>query len=130
MLNTNSFFIKKNIFIVWLQVAYALSGLPREEEIRQVQFVAYLNGDKNGYENGGDFVYWPNGPDQPSKSVPAVKNAALITDGVHIAHGVTEWHPKGIKQIPPKLQKDDLNTIQYIGDNKWQIFINGKPSKM
>ena len=117
-----------NIFLVWLHVAYALSGLAEEEEIRQVQFVSYLSGDEHP-DNGGDFTYWPDGPDRPKKTRPVRKNSALVTDGVHVAHGVTEWHPNGNRQRAPELSKDDNNKIEYIGNGKWQITVNGKPTQ-
>lgn len=92
--------------------------------------MSYISGDKNDDKKGGDFTYWPSGPNGPMKKRPAVQNAAIVTDGVHVAHGVTEWHPSGVKKSPPKLMKDDHNVIQYIGDNKWQIFVNGNPQTM
>ena len=39
--------------LVWLQVALALSNMRREKEVRQIQFVGYVNGDREDtfYEN-------------------------------------------------------------------------------
>ena len=90
--------------------------------------MSYLSGNENS-NNGGDFTYWPEGPNGPKKVRPVRKNSALVTDGVHVAHGVTEWHPNGVKKQAPKLNKDDKNSIQYIGDGKWQIMVNGKPTE-
>ena len=89
--------------------------------------MSYISGDKKDTKKGGDFTYWPHGPDGPMKQVPAVRNTAIVTDGVHIAHAVTEWQPNNVRRSPPKLLKDDKNVIQYIGENKWQIFVNGDP---
>lgn len=111
-------------------MAYAQSKLSVNEQIKQVQYIAYLSGDKNDHNNGGDFVYWPDGASKPYQKIPAIKNTVIITDGARVAHGVTEWHPNGVKQQAPALNKDNENIIQYIGDNKWQLFVNGAPGQM
>ena len=113
----------------WLQVAYALSGLNKEREIRQVQTITYLTGNASDSNQGGDFVYWPAGPQGPTKSIPVVSNSAIVTDGVHVAHAVKVWKPESSVDAP-MLNKDDKNEIKYIGNEKWQIFINGKGEKV
>ena len=113
----------------WLQVAYALSGLNKEREIRQVQTITYLTGNASDSKQGGDFVYWPEGPKGPMKSFPVVSNSAIVTDGVHVAHAVKVWKPEASADAP-MLNKDDNNEIKYIGDEKWQIFVNGKGGKI
>ena len=64
------------------------------------------------------------------KSQRPIRNSAIITDGVHIAHGVSQWNPRHENLSPPTLRKDDNNDIRYIGDNNWQLFVNDKPNKM
>ena len=113
----------------WLQVAYALSGLNKDREIRQVQTITYLTGNASNSNQGGDFVYWPEGPQGPMESFPVVANSAIVTDGVHVAHAVKVWQPES-GHSAPKLNKDDQNEIRYIGDSKWQIFINGVGEKV
>ncbi|CBY39866.1 unnamed protein product, partial [Oikopleura dioica] len=104
-------------------------GLNKEREIRQVQTITYLTGNASDSEQGGDFVYWPEGPKGPMKSLPVVSNSAIVTDGVHVAHAVKVWKPESSADAP-MLNKDDNNEIKYIGNEKWQIFINGKGAKV
>ena len=93
-----------------------------------MQFISYLSG--NGEDNGGEFTFWPKGPNGQIKSQRPIRNSAIITDGVHIAHGVSQWNPRHENLSPPTLRKDDNNDIRYIGDNNWQLFVNDKPNKM
>ena len=114
---------------VWLQVALALSKLRYDEEVRQIQFVGYINGDKNDHKKGGEFVFWPEGATGAKHEVAADPNSAVIVDGVHVAHGVSEWHPKGILKTPPENGKDDNLHLEFDEQkNKWIVFRNGKPS--
>ena len=63
--------LAKSAAPVWLQVALALSNLHREKEVRQIQFVGYVNGDEKDTTQGGEFVFWPEGPSGPKKQVSA-----------------------------------------------------------
>ena len=63
--------LAKSAAPVWLQVALALSNLHREKEVRQIQFVGYVNGDEQDTTQGGEFVFWPEGPTGPKRKVPA-----------------------------------------------------------
>ena len=59
------------LILVWLQVALALSNMRREKEVRQIQFVGYVNGDREDKKQGGEFVFWPEGANGPRHEVPA-----------------------------------------------------------
>ena len=47
----------------WLTVAMTRSGMFKDIEIPQAQSVVYLHGskDKPVFENGGEYVFYPNG---------------------------------------------------------------------
>ena len=54
------------------------------------------------------------------------RNSAIVVDGVHVAHGVAEWQPKGLKRSPPQHTKDDDSHVTYDEETqKWTLFRNG-----
>ena len=119
--------LAKSAAPVWLQVALALSNLRREKEVRQIQFVGYVNGDEKDTTQGGEFVFWPEGPNKPRQQVSANPNSAIVVDGVHIAHGVSEWQPNGQRRAPPNHGKDDDSKVVYNEEtNKWVLVKNGE----
>lgn len=63
--------LAKSAAPVWLQVALALSNLRRDKEVRQIQFVGYVNGNEQDTTQGGEFVFWPEGPEGPRRKVQA-----------------------------------------------------------
>lgn len=54
------------------------------------------------------------------------RNSAIVVDGVHVAHGVAEWQPKGLNRSPPQHTKDDDSHVTYDEETqKWTLFRNG-----
>ena len=47
----------------WLTVAMGRSGMFKDIEIPQAQSVVYLHGSEDNlvFENGGEYVFYPNG---------------------------------------------------------------------
>ena len=107
-------FIDKNRAPAWLQVALALSKLKEENEIKQIQVVSYLNGNKFDSDQGGELVIWPHGAEGRKRTIHVTSNTGVIMDGVHVAHGVALWNLElSKKRQPLHVDKDDDAYIQY-----------------
>lgn len=79
---------------VWLLVALRQSGIMNEREVPQIQGVAYMlvklvlklifplfishGNETNPFVEGGEFVFWPHGPNGEKYSFRAKHNSAII----------------------------------------------------
>ncbi|CAG5076563.1 Oidioi.mRNA.OKI2018_I69.PAR.g8491.t1.cds [Oikopleura dioica] len=109
---------------VWLLVALRQSGVINENEVPQIQGVAYIHGNEtNPYVDGGDFVFWPHGPKGEKYSFRAKHNSAIIVDGVKTAHGVETFRPNSKAFIA---NKDKATELRYKEGETWELFEDGK----
>ncbi|MCB9548014.1 MAG: hypothetical protein H6706_19530 [Myxococcales bacterium] len=67
----------------WLLVCMAHSGLFRRWHTPTVGAVFFLGGCV-----GGDFVYYPDGPDAPAARHPVRHDSAIVLDGERLFHGI------------------------------------------
>jgi hypothetical protein len=90
--------IERTAYPVWLLVTMGRSGLFERWRVPIATAVSWF------YEGaGGEFTYWPEGPDRPPVTRPARTNTAVVGDndtmfhrveaiggaGDHVAHGLT-----------------------------------------
>lgn len=109
---------------VWLLVALRQSGVMNEREVPQIQGVAYIHGNEtNPYVEGGDFVFWPHGPNGEKYSFRAKHNSAIIVDGVKTAHGVETFRPK---EKPFIANKDRATELRFKEGETWELYEDGK----
>jgi len=104
----------------WLLHTMKESGLFEDIVIPQAQGVAYLHGTKDEptYEHGGRYIYYPNGPGSPAKTVKPKRGQAIIMDGGRTIHGVERTHPGVINNY---LRKDAFNRMEYQGNETWYL---------
>ena len=75
----------------WLMVVMLHSGLFDDYRLRIATGVTWYHSPKKG---GGSFVYWPNGPNRPSRRHKVAYNTAVIVDTDAVFHGVepvSDW---------------------------------------
>jgi len=102
----------------WLLHVMHESRLFEDQMIPQAQGVAYLHGTKEQpyYENGGRYIYYPNGPGaEPHAFVPK-RGQAIIMDGGRTIHGVERTHPG---RSVGRFLKGKFNRIEYQGNETW-----------
>ena len=104
----------------WLLHVMKESGLFEDIIIPQAQGVAYLHGTKDEptFEKGGRYVYYPNGPGSPAKTVKPKRGQAIIMDGGRTIHGVERTHPGVISNY---LRNDAFNRMEYQGNETWYL---------
>ena len=104
----------------WLLHVMKESGRFDDIMIPQAQGVSYLHGtaDDPIYKNGGRYLYYPNGPGAPVKSIPPKRGQAIIMDGGRTIHGVERTHPG---HVSGHLRRGGFNRIEYQGNETWYI---------
>ena len=96
------------------------SGLFEDIIIPQAQGVAYLHGTKEEpvFEKGGRYIYYPNGPGAPAKTIKPKRGQAIIMDGGRTIHGVERTHPGVINNY---LRMNAFNRMEYQGNETWYL---------
>jgi len=104
----------------WLLHVMKESQLFDDIMIPQAQGVAYLHGspEKPYYENGGRYVFYPEGPGKPSMSLPPKRGQAIIMDGGRMIHGVERTAPG---YHVGYMRKGAFNRIEYQGNETWYM---------
>jgi hypothetical protein len=80
----------------WLLVVMHHSGLFDAWRLPIATGIAYF-----GDAQGGDLVYWPDGPDGPASRLPATHNTAAVLDTDSVFHGVARVGADGEADLPP-----------------------------
>jgi hypothetical protein len=79
----------------WLLVVMHHSGLFDAWRLPIATGIAWF-----GASEGGDLVYWPDGPTGPPARLPAAHNTAAVLDTDSVFHGVDRVGPAG-GELPP-----------------------------
>eukprot|EP01064_Diplonema_japonicum_P018716 TRINITY_DN27400_c0_g1_i1.p1 TRINITY_DN27400_c0_g1~~TRINITY_DN27400_c0_g1_i1.p1 ORF type:complete len:464 (+),score=53.70 TRINITY_DN27400_c0_g1_i1:78-1469(+) len=104
----------------WLLAAMKFSGLFEKRFIHQVQVVGYIH---EWTENrAGEFVFWNHPTDTTPVKLPPKRLAGSALDGSKIIHAATDYSENA---RAPLLDKSDENVLEYLGDDKWGILVNG-----
>jgi hypothetical protein len=108
----------------WLLAVMVYSGLFQEKFIDQIQVVGYVHRWENKQNpKDGAFVYWSdNDREQYVTATPLLGN---VVDGSKTVHAALIYRPE-VKA--PKLDKSQTNILKYLGDDKWQLVANDKPT--
>ena len=82
--------------------------------------VAYLHGTKEKpfYENGGEYVFFPNGPGADAQEIKPKRGQAILMDGGRMIHGVARTAPG---YDVAAIDKDFFNRLEYQGNNTWYL---------
>jgi hypothetical protein len=80
----------------WLLVVMHHSGLFDAWRLPIATGIAWF-----GASEGGDLVYWPDGPAEPSRRMAATHNTAAVLDTDSVFHGVARVGPEGDADLPP-----------------------------
>ena len=100
----------------WLLVTMLHSGLFDDYRIPIATCVSWF-----GANPGGAFAYFPEGPQGPRESMPAMHNTAILIDTDTVFHGVERVTPKGSF---PEIDKGA--TLTYQGGDQWSLVnLNG-----
>ncbi len=68
-----------------------------------------------GCPTGGEFAYYPDGPDAPAQTIPAAHNTAVVMDTDSTFHGVDR-----VAQAAPELPPIEQGMrVRYAGDGRW-----------
>jgi hypothetical protein len=95
----------------WLLVTMLHSGLFDDYRIPIATCVSWF-----GANPGGAFAYFPEGPQGPRESMPAMHNTAILIDTDTVFHGVERVTPKGSF---PEIDKGA--TLTYQGGDQWSL---------
>jgi len=99
----------------WLLAVMQFSNLFSERFIDQVQVVGYLHEWSDN--SSGNFIYYPENSDEP-KRVHAEPLAGVFVDGTKTIHAADTYMPH---VNPPMMDKDKINSLFYVGDEKWEL---------
>lgn len=107
----------------WLLHVIKESELYDDVMIPQAQGVAYLHGTRENpyFTNGGRYVFYPNGPGAPAKSLPPKRGQAIMMDGGRMIHGVERTGP-GYHSA--HMIKGHFNRVEYQGNDTWYVMAN------
>lgn len=111
-------------FPQWLLAAMVFSNLFSSKFIDQVQVVGYLHSwapNATG-SDGGEFVYFNN--ETSIGSVTPNPLSGSIVDGSKVIHAAKIYKPS-VKA--PRLPKDKLSSLDFVGGDQWELTVNGKP---
>ncbi len=88
-------------FPQWLMVVMHHSGLFEEWRMPIATGVAWFGG-----ATGGEFVFYPEGPNGPAVAKPAAHNSAVLLDTDTVFHGVdrVRGHVKGKLELQPSMK--------------------------
>jgi hypothetical protein len=67
------------------------------------------------------YVFYPNGPGAPAKSLPPKRGQAIMMDGGRMIHGVERTGP-GYHSA--HMIKGHFNRIEYQGNDTWYVMAN------
>lgn len=70
-----------------------------------------------GRPEGGEFAYYPDGPDAPARTIPAAHNTAVVMDTDSTFHGVDRV-VQNTASLPPIEQGMRL---RHVGDGRWTV---------
>ena len=101
----------------WLLVAMHHSGLFERWRIPIATGVSWFHGC-----HGGDFAFYPDGPDGQPATVPAAHNTAVLLDTDSIFHGVDRV-AEGPAPLPPL--KIGMR-LTYEGSDSWRVGSDGE----
>ncbi len=85
------------LFPQWLLLVMQHSGLFKDRRIPQVQALVYVHdwkkeGDDDNFSaRGGEFVFWPEGPDYDVVAYPTVPGGSVFCDGSEMAHATSTY---------------------------------------
>lgn len=102
----------------WLLVVMVFSGLFTDRFIDQVQVVGYLH-EWSTEGVGGDFIYYNGRTSELLSPKPLAGNSV---DGSKTIHAALIYHPE---VAAPAITKDDEASLKYIGNETWNIVVNG-----
>jgi hypothetical protein len=107
---------------MWLLAVMVFSNLFQDRFIDQVQVVGYLHEWQPSEERASDFVYWntEDGKASAMKPTPFTGNAI---DGSKTVHAAKVYYPS---RTPPMLDKGRVNSLNYLGDDKWEVRADGE----
>jgi len=99
---------------VWLLQTMLSSGLFETERVRLATAVTWFFDGP-----GGDFHYWPDGPDgSPKTESPPFSNVAVVADNETLYHGVGPLGPSTQETLTDLTIDAVINTK---GDGRWTI---------
>jgi hypothetical protein len=102
----------------WLLVAMHHSGLFTRWRLPIVTAVAYFNECA-----GGEFAFYPDGPEAPAQTLPVRHNTAVILDTDSVFHGVDRVADRG--EPMPALRPGMRLTLE--SDGRWSVGAPGQP---
>lgn len=103
---------------IWLLKVMKTSGLFEQWRVMIATAVSWFYAGP-----GGDFHYWPDGPDGPaSVQRPPFDNVAVVADNESTFHGVAPVGPPGAR-MPMGLTRDSLLVR---GDGGWDVTHDGE----
>jgi hypothetical protein len=97
----------------WLIVAMRHSGLFEEWRMPIATGVAWFHDC-----DGGEFAYWPDGPEAPPEAHRVRYNTALLLDTDSVFHGVDPVAAvdESVTALAPGMQ------LRFVGDGRWTVF--------
>lgn len=116
--------VDRTRYPVWLLVTMGRSGLFERWRIRIATAVSWW------YEGeGGEFTYWPDGPDAPPRQVPPATNTAVVGDNDFMFHRVERVGPESVELLEGMTLDSTLEPVA-AGDSKcsedWVILDEGR----
>eukprot|EP01059_Diplonema_ambulator_P022967 TRINITY_DN38334_c0_g1_i1.p1 TRINITY_DN38334_c0_g1~~TRINITY_DN38334_c0_g1_i1.p1 ORF type:complete len:465 (+),score=58.93 TRINITY_DN38334_c0_g1_i1:152-1546(+) len=103
----------------WLLAAMKFSGLFEDRFINQVQVVGYIHDWED--DRDGEFVYWNDVSKEVPDVLPPKRLSGSALDGSKIVHAATNYMKSA---QAPYLDKSDVNTLEYVGGDDWEIVVN------
>ncbi len=97
----------------WLMVVMLHSGLFESWRIPIVTGVAWF-----GNPEGGDFCFYPEGPQAPARALPARHNTAVLTDTDRCFHGVDRVGIDPEAGMPPL---EIGMRLEFEGEGRWRV---------
>lgn len=96
----------------WLLVAMHHSGLFEDWRMPIATGVSWF-----GRPQGGEFAFYPEGPDAAPRAIPAKHDTAICTDTDSVFHGVD----RVARPDTPPPQARPGSTLTHVGDGRWEL---------
>ncbi len=96
----------------WLLVAMHHSGLFEDWRMPVATAVAWFHDCR-----GGEFAFWPDGPDAPPAAIAVRRNSAILLDTDSVFHGVDRVSeaPAPLADLRPGMR------LRFAGDGAWRV---------
>ncbi len=105
--------VDRTRYPVWLLVTMGRSGLFERWRIRIATAVSWwFEGE------GGEFTYWPDGPDAPPITLPPTSNTAVVGDNDFMFHRVEKVGPEGVDLLEGMTLDSNLGPVN---EREWAV---------